>query len=607
MPKYGIHYIVLDRAIGSLMASQQSSDQTAADTLFMNRDMANLGAIGPDLFFWSPDYEIVDKFYTLYKNIENIVDIYNDIVQPIRDIRDAVVEPVEDAVETLAPNTVALIRAAIEEINQTAQLFKSTIGTGLFAGVISGFNFLSDAANLPHLTTELFNQFIPPVQFNQPAANWYWFDMLHYRNTGLYAAALKANAANERQRAYAYGYLSHIATDVTGHPFVNQIVGGPYRLHPQRHATVENYMDAWAFNYYYGQNINQALHDRLGFPEALPSEIGDLLHASFLETYPQGQPRPDHLSRDQIDQTYEVFYKILEIMNKMVIPRPEEPFSGVAEILNNALQDVLEPPPSPPSSSSGMCSLGDIFSFGLTESSRDCYEEFFDQLEDWMQYFGELLYWTIETIMDIIDLLLTLLLSLPITVLLAILYGLQLLLYQLYQSVREVLALEGFITPDPEMLNNSHGRNLTTTALCAAAPFKYPKWHITSGSHLLCPATAVEQPSTAADFSSISPPANPSSFIERYPFDFRWLRDYARLETPEQTRSLERDYRRIGNASDFTTWMISIAANASAPSDAHKILRTGWNLDADRGYGYKAWQGQIPEQGGEQVNGEEYV
>jgi len=346
----------------------------------------------------------------------------------------AVVEPVEDAVESLAPNTVALIRTAIENINQTAQLFLSALGNGLFAGVISGANIISDSTGLPHLASELFNQFIPPVQFNKPEDDWYWFDMLHYRNTSQFAGALKANAGNERQRAYAYGYLSHIATDVTGHPFVNQIVGGPFRLHPQRHATVENYMDTWAFNHYYNQNVNQTLFDRLGFPESLPSEIGDLMHSSLLSAYPQGQPRPEHLTREQIDQTYEVFYDILEMMHKMVIPRPEEPFNGVAEILNNALQDLLEPPPSPPASPSGMCSPGDIFSFGLTENSRDCYEEFFDQMEDWMQYLGELMYWTVETILDMIDLLMTVLLSLPVTVLLAILYGLQLLLYQMYQE-----------------------------------------------------------------------------------------------------------------------------------------------------------------------------
>jgi hypothetical protein len=606
MPKYGIHHIVIDRAMGNLLASPRNSDQAAANALFNHYDMASLGAIGPDLFFWAPDYEVVDKFYKLYQNIESVVNLYNEIVQPIRDIRDAVVEPVEDAVETLAPNTIALIRQTIEEMQETADLFKSAIGTGIFAGVISGVNLVSDMAGLPHASTQLFNLFIPPVQYNKPEPDWYWFDMLHYRKTGTFATMLASLAQNDHQRAYAYGYYSHIATDVTGHPFVNQIVGGPYRLHPQRHATVENYMDAWAFHNHFNQNVNHTLNDRMGLPENLPADIGDLLHAAMQQTFATS-PRPDFLSRDDIDTTYEVFYKVLSMLHNMIIPRPEEPFSGVAEILNDALNDLLEPPPNPPNSPSGSCSLGDIFSIGFTQSSRDCYKEFFEELEDWMEYLGELVLWTLETIADLFDLLLTLLLSLPITVLLAILYGLQLLLYQLYQTVREALALEGFLTPDPSMLNNSHGRNLTTMSLCAAQPFKYPMWAISSGSHLVCPGTAVEQPATAPDFFSISNTVTPNQFIRDLPFDYRWLRDYASRETPDQTRSLERDRRRIGNASDFTAWLIGTAADGGASGNDLAILRTGWNLDADRGYGYKAWNGEIPDQGGDSVENENYV
>ena len=46
-----------------------------------------------------------------------------------------------------------------------------------------------------------------------------------------------------RQRAYALGYLTHLATDVTGHAFVNAISGGPFRTHWQRHHLVENHID----------------------------------------------------------------------------------------------------------------------------------------------------------------------------------------------------------------------------------------------------------------------------------------------------------------------------------------------------------------------------
>ena len=36
--------------------------------------------------------------------------------------------------------------------------------------------------------------------------------------------------------AYSLGYTTHYVTDVVGHPFVNQVVGGPWRLYWQRQA-----------------------------------------------------------------------------------------------------------------------------------------------------------------------------------------------------------------------------------------------------------------------------------------------------------------------------------------------------------------------------------
>ena len=615
MPKYGIHHVVLQEAIAQLLINPSASIQSIGSDLWSNEDVAMLGAVGPDLFFWAPDYEVVDRFYRLYKNIGEIVDLYNEIVQPIRDINDAVVEPVEDAVETLAPETVALIRQTIEEMRETAGLFQSTVGTGLFAGVISGFNVLTDLASLPRLSGEFFDLFRPPLQSNKPEAEWYWFDMLHYRNTGDFARALAVNAtasADAQQKAYAFGYLSHIATDFIGHAYVNQIVGGPYRLRPQRHVTVENFMDCWKFSEYYGQSVNLTLVDKLGLPPTLPAGVGDLIHTAFRHAY-DGKPHPTRLpgdgfiSRNQIDQTYEIFYEVLQIMKKMAIARPEEPFSGVADVLEDAFRDVLEPPPSPPSSPSSTCSLGDIFSFGLTASSRDCYEEFFEELGEWFEYVAEVLAWAFETMLDIFDLLLSLLLSLPIVVLLAILYGLQLMLYELYQTLRNVLALEGFLFPEPEFLNSSHGRNLTTTFQCGISPFKYPRWYDLSISHLACAPGDLEHPTTAADSYPSSDTVTPNAFIKDRPLIWQNLAAYAQSRTPEMTRSIERDFLKIGNATDLTAWMIATASDPAANARMKALVFTNWNLDADRGYGYKTWQGAIPSEGGGVVGDELYV
>jgi len=52
---------------------------------------------------------------------------------------------------------------------------------------------------------------------------------------------------NHNLRAFAYGYLSHYVTDVVGHPFVNQVVGAPWRMYWQRHHLVENFIDAYVW------------------------------------------------------------------------------------------------------------------------------------------------------------------------------------------------------------------------------------------------------------------------------------------------------------------------------------------------------------------------
>jgi hypothetical protein len=366
-------------------------------------------------------------------------------------------------------------------------------------------------------------------------------------------------------------------------------------------------MDTWKFAQYYGDNINLRLLDHLALNPTLDTDVGDMLHESLREVYdPVDHPRrlggDGFLSRGQLDETYDIFYKILELMRSQAVERPQEPFSGAAAILGGALQDLLEPPPSPPSSSSSTCSIGDIFSFGLTASSRDCYEEFFEDLADWLQYVGHLLAWAFETLLDLFDLLLALLLSLPIAVLLAILYGLQLLLYEIWQTVRSTLALTGFIYPEPDDLNDAHGRNLTTPFQCGlqgCARFgrmlgPYPRLTNLTVSHLVCPPWTIELPRTTPNFADPSSNATPDAFIHQEPFQLDILEQYAHAGTPDITRRLAQNCNRIGNATDLTAWMIGIAADEGAPDSWRNVAHTNWNLDSDRGYGFKTWAGPLP-------------
>jgi len=75
-------------------------------------------------------------------------------------------------------------------------------------------------------------------------------DLLHSRRTGTCLRVLQQNAGDDKTKAYALGYLTSFAGKVCGNPFINSIVGGPYRTQWWRHRWISNYVDAWVFGFY---------------------------------------------------------------------------------------------------------------------------------------------------------------------------------------------------------------------------------------------------------------------------------------------------------------------------------------------------------------------
>ena len=64
-----------------------------------------------------------------------------------------------------------------------------------------------------------------------------WSDMLHYRKTGAFGQALWNGAVasgDDGAKAYALGYLTHMATDVTGHALAHTTPSRPLTLHTGR-------------------------------------------------------------------------------------------------------------------------------------------------------------------------------------------------------------------------------------------------------------------------------------------------------------------------------------------------------------------------------------
>jgi hypothetical protein len=75
-------------------------------------------------------------------------------------------------------------------------------------------------------------------------------EFLRWHHTGTFARNLQANAASENQKAFAFGWLCHVATSVTAEPFINNIVGGPYRTHWWRNRLAGNFVDSWTFGFF---------------------------------------------------------------------------------------------------------------------------------------------------------------------------------------------------------------------------------------------------------------------------------------------------------------------------------------------------------------------
>ena len=89
--------------------------------------------------------------------------------------------------------------------------------------------------------------------------------------------------------------MSHLATDVTGHCFVNEKAGGPYRIHWQRHHLVENHMDAAVYDSERGtQSRYQMLSDA-----ALHLWVAFNNDGSSRENFFNFQPGPNYDDGDE--------------------------------------------------------------------------------------------------------------------------------------------------------------------------------------------------------------------------------------------------------------------------------------------------------------------
>jgi hypothetical protein len=230
------------------------------------RNYLALGAIGPDLFYLLPDYS--DELGSVLRHVMKwVLGTWEEIDTQFVGRWERWIGPVNADAQQLASQLTGGLS------NQLAQVMSELTGI-----IVKAAEDL-----LPHLG-DWFGLLTSGVPEGYGDDAFYWSDVFHYRRTYQFpyvlfdqARAARAAATTDEQRAdadaqtaFAVGWMSHCATDVTGHPFTNAKAGGPYRDHWQRHHLVENHLDAENYaarhgGSCYGEYGTSALHFWLAF------------------------------------------------------------------------------------------------------------------------------------------------------------------------------------------------------------------------------------------------------------------------------------------------------------------------------------------------------
>jgi hypothetical protein len=230
------------------------------------RNYLALGSLGPDMFYLLPDF-VDDRGITLRRAVQWTLDVWEFLDAEFIGKWEKWIDPVAANQQQLAGQLTGGLA------NQLAAVLDS-----LSAALISAFEGL-----LPRLG-DWFGVLTSGAPRGFADNGFYWSDMFHYRRTYQFpyemyrrARAARASATDDDERmdaearmVFALGWMTHCATDVTGHPFTNAKSGGPFRDHWQRHHLVENHFDSSSYaarnpGPLYGEIGTSALHFRVAF------------------------------------------------------------------------------------------------------------------------------------------------------------------------------------------------------------------------------------------------------------------------------------------------------------------------------------------------------
>ena len=263
MPNLAFHIETLDLVTKQLQAGGDPKGTLLANP--SNQPFAALGALGPDLLRYAPpSKQLIGALDNLVKTGQPLTTLQtSDLIELFFNPLGAIYALVfRDLVIPLWP-VLDKIKAFLDKADAVAQAEDKIAAVELALEVPAIINQATGLKNtLPQAVTNLvpvigqiivlppwMQQTSPvPLAPSDPKAN-RLAEFLRWHRSGAFAAALVKLASSPAQQAYAFGWLVHHAASITGEPFVNNIAGGPYRTHWWRNRFVGNFVDSWTFGF----------------------------------------------------------------------------------------------------------------------------------------------------------------------------------------------------------------------------------------------------------------------------------------------------------------------------------------------------------------------
>ena len=467
MPGPASHIFIANAILKSL------DPETQTDVLDLvsgeNEQYFYMGSSGPDLWFFAPDYPIIEFMEVLFEYTSKIVlpimDLYENTIAPVVEAIEDVTDEVDVVLDTATCESISNIQARTEHITELLSGSASSLIVHLFTKSVNTFDLMRAEA-----------------QKGNEEKEWFWFDILHSRRTGSFLNQMwNLSGDSKKKQAYVLGYATHVAADIAGHPYINQVVGGPGRSHNQRHHFVENVLDIWFFANHKSNAMdvtNSNLHLQLPHGQELEddgillsvmgglarekedlTEIFSMVSSAMDSVFPEAE-RPNRLtdgitSASDIKLAYWFLLASFKVSTGSFIPKLKPPTDGIIDAINDAMQEFYETvtnPPSPPHTPSGHCNaLWD----SDCDFSLDALNDWLDYLWDNIRYLSELITWAAKALKDLF-----LILSCTITApfkatVSALLWIIQSSLHNILEELRHALALGSFVHPTSDWVKTS--------------------------------------------------------------------------------------------------------------------------------------------------------